>query len=138
MLCEARSGAREPFTAEKLRLASSIGDQTASSLQRALLHEETARQLGQLEALHRIDQAIAGSIDMRLTLNVVLEQVTDQLHVDAASALLLDPHSHTLDIVAARGFRTGIPKDIHLRLGEGYAGRAALERKLIHVPDLTP
>ena len=136
MLCETRHGAREPFTAEKLSLASSIGDQAVSSLQRALLHEETARQLGQLAALHRIDQAIAGSIDMRLTLNVVLEQVTDQLQADAASALLLDPHSHTLDIVAARGFRTGVPKDIHLRLGEGYAGRAALERRLIHVPDL--
>jgi len=136
MLCETRNEAREPFTAEKLRLASSIGDQAVSALQRALLNDETARQLGRLEALHQIDQAIAGSIDMRLTLSVVLEQVTSQLNVDAASALLLDPHSHTLDFVAARGFRTGIPNDIHLRLGEGYAGRAALERKLIHVPDL--
>ena len=136
MLCETRHGAREPFTVEKLRLASSIGDQAVSSLQRALLHEETGRQLGQLAALHQIDQAIAGSIDMRLTLNVVLEHVASQLNVDAASALLLDPHSHTLDFVAGRGFRTGSPKDIHLRLGEGYAGRAALERKAIHIPDL--
>ncbi|MCX6027107.1 MAG: PAS domain S-box protein, partial [Chloroflexi bacterium] len=136
MLCETRHGAREPFTAEKLRMACSIGDQAVSSLQRALLHEETVRQLGQLEAMHHIDQAIAGSIDVRLTLNVVLEQVTSQLKVDAASVLLLDSHSNTLDCVAVRGFRTGIPKDIHLRLGEGYAGRAALERKPAHIPDL--
>ena len=136
MLCETRAGTREPFTAEKLRMASSIGDQAVSSLQRALLHEETVRQLGQLKAMHHIDQAIAGSMDMRLTLNVVLEHVTSQLKVDAASVLLLDPNSHTLECVAGRGFRTGIPKDIHLRLGEGYAGRAALEREPTHIPDL--
>ena len=136
MLCEARHGVREPFTAEKLRLASSIGDQAVNSLERALLHEETVRQLGQMAATHQIDQAIAGSVDLRVTLNVVLEHVAGQLNVDAASVLLLDPHSHTLDLVAGRGFPTGIPKDIHLRLGEGHAGRAALERKLIHIPDL--
>jgi HD-GYP domain-containing protein (c-di-GMP phosphodiesterase class II) len=136
MLGEARDPAREPFTAEKLRLARSIGDQAASTLHRALLHEETARQLDQLQALHRIDQAIAASMDLRMTLNVLLEHVTSQLKVDAASVLLLNPHMQTLDYAAGRGFRTEALQRTHLRLGEGYAGRAALDRKLVYIPDL--
>jgi putative nucleotidyltransferase with HDIG domain len=136
MLGEMRDPAREPFTAEKLHLACSIGDQTISTLHRALLYEATARQLDQLQALHRIDQAIAASMDLRMTLNVLLEHVTAQLTVDAASVLLLNPHLQTLEYAAGRGFRTEALQRTHLRLGEGYAGRAALERKLIYIPNL--
>ncbi|MCJ7583228.1 MAG: PAS domain S-box protein [Anaerolineales bacterium] len=136
MLGEARAAAREPFTVEKLNLARSIGDQAASTLHRALLHKETVRQLDQLGALHHIDQAIAASMDLRMTLSILLEQVTSQLKVDAGSVLLLNPHLQTLDYAAGRGFRTEALQRTNLRLGEGYAGRAALERKLIYIPDL--
>ncbi len=43
LLGEERSEAREPFTAEKIRLARSIGDQTASALRRAELFDELER-----------------------------------------------------------------------------------------------
>ncbi|MCL4309425.1 MAG: HD domain-containing protein [Actinomycetota bacterium] len=43
ILAEARSGEREPFTTEKLRLARSIGDQTSSALNRAELFEKLQR-----------------------------------------------------------------------------------------------
>jgi PAS domain S-box-containing protein len=136
MLGEGRDAAREPFTADKIRLASSIGDQAASTLHRALLHKETVRQLDQLQALHNIDQAIAASMDLRITLNVLLEHVLTQLKVDAASVLLLNPHLQTLEYAAGRGFHTNTLQQTRLRLNEGYAGRAALERKLVHIPDL--
>ena len=136
MLGEARAAAREPFTVEKLNLARSIGDQAASTLHRALLHEETERRLQRITALRTIDSTIAASMDIRMTLSILLEQVTSQLKVDAASVLLLNPHMQTLDYAAGRGFRTEALQRTHLRLGEGYAGRAALERKLVHIPDL--
>ncbi|MCL4394536.1 MAG: HD domain-containing protein [Chloroflexi bacterium] len=43
LLGEERSEAREPFTPEKVRLARSIGDQTASALRRAELFDELER-----------------------------------------------------------------------------------------------
>jgi putative nucleotidyltransferase with HDIG domain len=86
--------------------------------------------------LHDIDLAITASMDLRVTLNVLLLHVLTQLEVDAANVLLLNPHLQTLEFAAGRGFRTDALKNTRLRLGEGYAGRAALERKLVHLPDL--
>jgi PAS domain S-box-containing protein/putative nucleotidyltransferase with HDIG domain len=98
--------------------------------------ERIQTQLQRLAALREIDMAITGSLDLQLTLNVVLEQTTTQLGIDAASVLLLNPHSQTLTYAAGRGFRTDALQHTRLRLGEGFAGRAALERQFIHIPDL--
>jgi HD-GYP domain-containing protein (c-di-GMP phosphodiesterase class II) len=62
---------------------------------------------------------------------VLLEQVSQQLGVDSAAVLLLDPHVLTLEYAAGRGFRTAALQYTHLRVGEGYAGRAALERTIV-------
>src|SRR5262249_33146520 len=45
--------------------------------------------------------------------------------------LLLDPYTHLLSYAAGRGFRTSAILHAHLRIGEGYAGRSALERRTI-------
>ncbi|MFQ5615750.1 MAG: HD domain-containing phosphohydrolase, partial [Anaerolineales bacterium] len=79
---------------------------------------------------------ISGSLDLRITLSVLLEQVLTQLGVDAAAVLLLNPHLHTLVYKAGRGFRTNAVAKTHLRLGQGHAGRAALEGHAVHIPDL--
>lgn len=57
-------------------------------------------------------------------------------HVDAADVLLFDPHLQTLDYAAGRGFRTQAITRLHLRLGESHAGRAALERRTVAIPDV--
>jgi PAS domain S-box-containing protein/putative nucleotidyltransferase with HDIG domain len=104
--------------------------------ERKRAEERIQTQLQRLAALREIDMAITGSLDLQLTLNVVLEQTTTQLGIDAASVLLLNPHSQTLTYAAGRGFRTDALQHTRLRLGEGFAGRAVLERQLIHIPDL--
>ena len=54
-----------------------------------LANQETVRHLQNIQALHKIDLAIAGSLDLNSILNVVLEQVKTQLNIDAAAILLL-------------------------------------------------
>jgi putative nucleotidyltransferase with HDIG domain len=93
-------------------------------------------QLKRLAALRTIDMAITASHDLRVTLHILLEQVTVRLGVDAADVLLLNPHSQTLDYAAGHGFATPTLQHTRLRLGAGYAGRAAQERRLISIPDL--
>jgi HD-GYP domain-containing protein (c-di-GMP phosphodiesterase class II) len=39
-------------------------------------------------------------------------------------------------MTSRRGFQTSALRFTHLRLGESYAGRAALEQTIVHVPDL--
>ena len=104
--------------------------------ERERAEEQIQRQLQRIAALHSIDTAIGSSLDLRVTLNIILEQVTSQLHVDAADILLFNPYLQVLQFGAGRGFRSRVLQHTNLPLGSGYAGRAALERKVITVPDL--
>jgi PAS domain S-box-containing protein len=97
---------------------------------------ETRRRVEQFEALHNIQTAISGSTDLHLVLNVLLDHVTAQLDVDAADVLIFDPATQGLAFAAGRGFRTAALQHSRLRVGEGYAGQVALERRPVHVPDL--
>jgi hypothetical protein len=91
-----------------------------------------------LVALSEIDLAIISSSDMVFSLGVLLLQVIEQLKVDAADVWLFNPTLQELEFVSGRGFRTPAFENAEpLRLGEGNAGRAALERRTIHVPNLT-
>ncbi len=94
--------------------------------------EQTRLQLRRLNALHVIDVAITGNLDLRVILSIVLEQATAQLSVDAAAVLLLNAPMQTLDYIAGRGFRFRTIEKTHLRLSESYAGRAVRERSTVH------
>lgn len=94
------------------------------------------RQFDQLAALHAIDLAITSGLDLNLTLSMLLSHVKVQLKVDAADILLIDPNTKTLNFVAGVGFFTSALQQTHLRMGEGYAGQSALERKIIHINNL--
>jgi len=94
------------------------------------------RQLDQLDALRSIDLAITSSLDLNLTLSVILDHVRTQLNIDAASILLLDPHTQLLEFAAGAGFKTSALKHTRLRIGEEYAGRAVLERRILHIINL--
>ena len=101
-----------------------------------IANEETVRRLQNIQALHKIDRAIAGSLDLNLTLNVVLEQIKTQLNVDTAAVLLLNPHTQILEFAAGIGFRSKAIESSHLRPGEGLGGRAALERRTVSITNL--
>lgn len=94
------------------------------------------RQLRRLSALRSIDLAIASGLELNLLLSILLDRVTETLHVDAASILLLDQELNELTFATGKGFYTNILQHTRLKPGQGHAGRAALERKLIHIPDL--
>jgi HD-GYP domain-containing protein (c-di-GMP phosphodiesterase class II) len=94
------------------------------------------RQIERLQSLRAIDNAIVGSLDIKVTLAVLLDQVTGELGVDAAGVLLLDPRSRQLEHVASRGFRTRALEHTRLRLGQGHAGKAAALRQAVRVDDL--
>jgi putative nucleotidyltransferase with HDIG domain len=57
--------------------------------------------------------------------------------VHAADVLLFEQDTHTLDFAAGRGFRSRALQHTRLRLGDGYAGQAALERRMICHADLS-
>lgn len=125
------------FDEQARRIVAAYAERAALALQTARLHEQTELQLQRLTALRAIDTAITASLDLNLTLRVFLEQVTSQLKVDAAAVLKLATGTQMLEFAAGRGFSTKIIERSRLRLGEGYAGRAGLERRLISLPDMS-
>jgi PAS domain S-box-containing protein/putative nucleotidyltransferase with HDIG domain len=94
------------------------------------------RQLEHLTALVEIDRAINFSFDLNLSLTTLLTHIIVQSGVDAADVLLFNPKSRTLEYVAGRGFHTKAIEHARQPLGEGYAGQAAQERRIVHIPDL--
>lgn len=103
--------------------------------ERKSAEERKRKQWKQLAALRAIDMAITESLDLRVTLNVVLDQVVHQLDADAADILLIN-HAHKLEHAASRGFRNDAIKRCAIPLGKGNAGRVAYERRIIHIPNV--
>jgi len=129
-------GRKSGIYENEIRLITAIGEIAANAIHRATLYEQTEQRFQRLSALHGIDMAITSSLDLRVTLNVLLDHVTSQLKTDAATVLLFNPYSQTLEYAASRGFRSKAIQDTRLRIGEGHAGRAAFERRVISIPDV--
>ena len=108
----------------------------AASLENVRLLEQMQRSLKRLASLRVTDVAIASSFELTVTLDVLLQQVISQLHIDAAAILIKEPNEHTLKFICGKGFHTRALKHTNLRFGEGLAGRAALERRMVKAYNL--
>ena len=128
-------GSQVAITEAQVQLLTSIADIAANAIHRVTLYEQTNQHLQRLAALRRIDQAISGSLDLHVTLGVLLSEVTGQLGVDAANILLLNPQMQVLELAGGKGFRTKAFENHRVRMGADYAGRAALERRTIEFKD---
>jgi putative nucleotidyltransferase with HDIG domain len=105
--------------------------------ERRQAEDQIKHQLERLAALRSINRAIADSLDLRVTLNVVLDQVITQLGAHAVDVLLLDPNTQLLEYAAGRGFRTADFQQVRVPVGEGRAGQAALQRRIVIESDLS-
>lgn len=133
----------EQFPAEITANLQQLGEETVlltvvrDVSERSQAQEQIKRQLQRLSALRKIDNTITGSIDLNITLDVLLDQVITQLEIDAADVLLFNNLTTTLEFSAGKGFATPALRHTNLSLGMGYAGRAAIERKTIFIPDIS-
>jgi PAS domain S-box-containing protein/putative nucleotidyltransferase with HDIG domain len=127
---------KDPLPENRLSLLKAIGEIAANAIHRSTLHEQIELRLHRLTAIRSIDMAITASMDINITLNILLNQIITELEIDAADVLLLNPYTQTLDYTAGEGFITKDLQRTSIRLGEGYAGLSARSRKLISIPDL--
>jgi PAS domain S-box-containing protein len=128
-------GRKKEFSPNEVRLMNAIADISSSSLYRASLYEETEQRLQRLTALREVDKAITASLDVRVTLSVLVEQVTAQLFIHAADVLLLNSETQSLEYVASHGFRYNLSPSMRVT-GQGFAHQAVIERQVISIPDI--
>ncbi len=91
------------------------------------LNAELEARLERISSLREIDLAITGSLDLPLTLGIVVDQVRSRLEVDAAGVLLRSPEALAFEYAVRKGYRAGPEPGPAQRLDEGPAGRAVLE-----------
>ncbi|MGC8855769.1 MAG: GAF domain-containing protein [Anaerolineae bacterium] len=123
------------FNDNDARLLSLFANTAASAIYSARLFRQLEMQVQRLSALHEVDSTIAATTDLRLSLRVALDHVIRLLNVDAACVFTFDPTTLTLEYVAGNGFRRGFESRPPLRLGEGLAGKAALQGTMVQSLD---
>jgi PAS domain S-box-containing protein/putative nucleotidyltransferase with HDIG domain len=99
--------------------------------------KQIKQQLDRLTALREIDRFITSSFNLNQTLDNLIKEVTQQLDVDAASILLFNSVTNTLEHIAGAGFHGNSAKKLLLKENEDYAGKIVVDRKMIQISDIT-
>ena len=119
------------FTPQDLETATLFGGHAALAIDNAQLYAKAHLHLKHEKALREIDLAITSNWNLDETLRVVLYQTRSRLHVHACAILRLDPTTQTLHYSSGQGFRTGLIQASTLCLGEGRAGYAVQEQRIL-------
>jgi GAF domain-containing protein len=126
-----------PLTEKDIIWLQAVADRTGLAVDNAQLYEDAINRLERLDSLRSVGLAITSSPDLRLTLRVILDQVTDKLGVDAADVLLVDETDGMLAIAASAGFRSTAIPDYRLPMDECLPGQAVTGRRIETVTALS-
>ena len=116
-----------------------IQSANAGSLE-ANLQDSESRPLkpyGELLALSRVSAAVSGLWDLDAILDVALDTMLDIMNGTIGGILLLDEQTQTLSYRVYRGLSDKYAEEMHLKLGEGIAGRVAQTGKSVLVEDIS-
>jgi hypothetical protein len=83
--------------------------------------------------LQAIDMTVSRSLDLRLSLDLLLGEITSRLHIDAADVFVMDAARNELKRAVSRGFTTDFIA--RSNAGQELARRTVLERRTLHVGD---
>jgi putative nucleotidyltransferase with HDIG domain len=89
-----------------------------------------------LASLRAIDLAINTTLDLRVTLDILIDHIMTQLKVDAVSVLLMNSVTQTLQRGASAGFWTDAAMKWQPNLGEDLLGRVIRSRSLVQISSL--
>ena len=132
-----------------------VADLTALAIANARLYDEASTRLRMLEASSRVDLAMVASLDLRLTLDLILDQLTALMDVDASAVLLAADGGEGLRVYAAVGFRqprigqaghpiaqqvlaTGVPLNLAGPDLDGFIREAGLLQEAFVTAELVP
>jgi len=92
--------------------------------------------LKQIEALAKIANLITSGLYLEELLRLIVQVTAETMNSKISSLMLLDPDSKELVVKATQSISEAYNKKPNLKLGEGIAGLAAQDNKLICVLDV--
>jgi PAS domain S-box-containing protein/putative nucleotidyltransferase with HDIG domain len=109
----------------------------SSALTNARLFKSTNLALERLAALRRIDLAISSSTDITFMIDVLLEQLISQLHVDAADVMMYTVAGYSFNYCSGTGIQSSRFMRTPFRLGEGITGKSVFDRRILVIKNMT-
>jgi PAS domain S-box-containing protein len=139
VLCIARKTGPDvlPFTDHDEQILKTYAEIAGNAIHRANLLIDVQRQLENLQALHSIDLAISGSIDMNTVLGVIATELMKNLKVDATCIQLVNQHTLQLEPIIMKGLPIKKSDYPRYRIGEGLPGEVAIKKAAVEYYDLS-
>jgi PAS domain S-box-containing protein/putative nucleotidyltransferase with HDIG domain len=125
------------FTVEQGSMLLPFAMQAAQAIENAKQYHAAELRLERLSEIRKIDQRITSSYDLKYTIEYILSHLCSHLKVDAAEVLIYNKQLQRLNYFHAQGFHTLALRFSSLKLGQGCAGKVALNREDVYIPDLT-
>ncbi len=104
------------YTQNDLDLLRVIASYCSAALERTFTRQrlveretELERKLDFISSLRAIDMAITGSMDLRININIILQQVLLRLEAEGAAVLLYNTSINQLELLQAKGVEREIP-----------------------------
>ena len=95
-----------------------------------------SREPDRIACLYEVTSAIHSTLDMRRSLNRVLEILSEHLGMNRGSITLLNPETSEIHIEVAHGISAAEKNRGRYRLGEGITGKVIESGRPIAVPDI--
>ncbi len=110
--------------------------QASVAIQNARLYREAQRRRDVAEVLARLGRELTGTLETERIAALVTRGLVDLLGAQGSVLFRFEPEDGTLHEIASHGPASDILRGLVLRPGEGIAGRAVAERKVIVTPDV--
>lgn len=93
------------------------------------------RKIERLSLFHEVGKSLASTLDLQKILETVMEKISDFLHPDTCSLMMLDQKSGELYYEMAIGASADNLKDVRIKLGDGVAGWVAGQGEPLIIKD---
>jgi PAS domain S-box-containing protein len=124
------------FIGETSEVVQMLVAQASVAIQNARLYREAQRRRDVAEVLARLGRELTGTLETERIAALVTRGLVDLLGVQGSVLFRFEPEDGTLHEAASHGPASVILRGLVLRPGEGIAGRAVSERKVIVTPDV--
>lgn len=133
---DAASPRLDSFSDADEHLLTALAQQLTIVVENTRRYQEAEKQFEEVSALYQLAQRINTSLNIQQVLDSIVWSLKETMGCRGCSIALLDPTDNVLEIRTAAGVERQWERDFRLRLGEGIAGRVALEGTPIYVPNV--
>ncbi|PYN91223.1 MAG: histidine kinase, partial [Candidatus Rokuibacteriota bacterium] len=135
-----------PFTDNQIALMETFTDQAAIAIENARLLSELqarttqlTRSVQELQALGEVSQALSSTLDLETVLSTIVSRASQLAGTDACTVYEYDESAEEFHLRATHNLDeevVAIARRTPIRRGEGVAGRMAVTREPVQIPDI--